>query len=91
MEMYPRWVKTFLVIAALALNGCATTLSPEEAEWRHSIARENWAMCRMAYRKAHRPLFFDHHHSDDERINYIKGDLLRHSCSHVLGDYYINY
>ena len=78
-ERYSLWL---LVI--LALTGCASTLTPEEREWRAAIDAENWALCERVYREARVMIVYT-------EPSMVKRDLVVNECKRVLGDYYADY
>ena len=84
------WAQTVL-LALILLCGCAETRTKEEIEWRHAIDRENWALCKKAYKQANQYLVFDHRHDDNEKPSLLRSDLFRHGCRMILRDYWIEY
>lgn len=75
----------------LIFLGCATTITPEEREWREAIDAENWKMCEYAYQKAGRPTIHYHLHGHHVRSWMIRDDLGDNHCKSVLGKYWIEY
>ena len=80
-----------LAFLLLLLPGCSLgpAYTPDELEWRHQMARENWALCEQVYAKAgvvtiHR----GHTHSRPVRISAIRQDLAENHCRRVLGPYW---
>ena len=83
------------VMAWLGATGCAApVLTAAELEYHHVIDRENWTMCKMAYRQAGKHMIhMDNRGETVDQIStrVISHDLVLNQCSRVLGDYWAGY
>ena len=83
-------MKIVIVLLALLMAGCATTLTEEEQqekaferEWKRGIDAENWRMCELMYKQAGKQtLHVDHQHNrrGPPRHWEIKSDLMYNQC-----------
>ncbi len=83
---------TFFLLV-LALLGACSPLQPKEGlREGELIARENWRMCALAYKKAGRYTVHNYHRSGTSVPKYyqIKEDLVINNCRRVLGPYWID-
>lgn len=79
-------------LALLLLAGCASQLTPEEAEWQEGIDRENWRNCTTVYRNHGKPTISKHPlPGGHNRWFNLKNDLVYNNCERLLGDYWIDY
>lgn len=80
------WILVFLA-------GCSN--NPEVREWNLAASRENYNLCRLAYKQNRQPmLHVDHIHRED-RIEglpeywALKSDLMHNKCRVILGEYWV--
>ena len=90
-------LKVLFVVFALSLGTSCANVSPDVAEYRRSVDRENYELCTTAY-KANRTLFLhvDHLHPLEgaigmPEVHAIRHDLAVNNCHQVLGEYWAEY
>ena len=78
-----------LILLLFIMTGCAVTKAPYERELQIAINAENWVMCKMAYKQAHKVMISRHDHRRGPHLDHeIRDDLRDNSCRLAVGRRY---